>query len=81
MGATRLDTGQIEVDPVELFRVFPPIAAQEAQSGAVHHDGADDNVLHVSALETEVRLLREMLDAMSEDRNAWRELPGRRRSP
>ncbi len=77
MSATRLESGQIEVDPAELFRVFPPIAAHEAQTGAMHHgalaDGADDNALHVSALEMEVRLLREMLDAMREDRNAWRE--------
>ena len=77
MSATRLETGQIEVDPAELFRVFPPFAAHEAQTDAMHHgaraDGADDNASHVSALETEVRLLREMLDAMSEDRNAWRE--------
>jgi AcrR family transcriptional regulator len=68
MSATRTDTGQIEVDPAELFRVFPPIAVHEAQTGAMHHgaraDGADDNALHVSALETEVRLLREMLDAL-----------------
>ncbi len=77
MSATRLETGQIEVDPAELYRVFPPIAATEAQTNAMHHsalaDGAGDNALHVSALETEVRLLREMLDAMSEDRNAWRD--------
>ena len=31
MSANRTETGQIEVDPAELFRVFPPIAVQEAE--------------------------------------------------
>jgi len=33
--------------------------------------------VRVSALETEVKLLREMLDAMRDDRNAWREQAGK----
>lgn len=77
MSATRTDTGQIEVEPAELFRVFPPIAAQGAEISATHHDAqakaTDNNALRASALEVEVKLLREMLDAMREDRNAWRE--------
>lgn len=77
MSATRTDTGQIEVDPAELFRVFPPIAAQEAQRGGLHHgaqaSATDANALRASALAVEVKLLREMLDAMREDRDAWRE--------
>lgn len=37
----------------------------------------DANALRVSALEVEVKLLREMLDAMRDDRNAWREQAGK----
>jgi hypothetical protein len=37
----------------------------------------DNNALHANALEVEVKLLREMLDAMREDRNAWRDQAGR----
>jgi len=81
MSATRADTGQIEVDPAELFRVFPTIAAQEAEHSAMHPHAqvcaTDDNALHVSALEVEVKLLREMLDAMRDDRDAWREQAGK----
>jgi AcrR family transcriptional regulator len=77
MSANRLETGQIEVDPAELFRVFPPIAAQGVQSDAPHPhampDATADNALRSNALEVEVKLLREMLDAMREDRDAWRE--------
>jgi hypothetical protein len=37
MSATRADTGQIEVDPAELFRVFPPVAPQPGAQGETHH--------------------------------------------
>ena len=81
MSAARADTGQIEVDPAELFRVFPPVAPQQGTQEAVHqHAQAGDahaNVLHISALEVEVKLLREMLDTMREDRDAWREQAGK----
>jgi excisionase family DNA binding protein len=77
MSATRTDTGQIEVDPAELFRVFPPIAPQGASSDAPHPHATpyatDDNALRSNVLEVEVKLLREMLDTMREDRDAWRE--------
>jgi len=77
LSSTRTDTGQIEVDPAELFRVFPPIATQQGAQVAAHpHAHADatgDNALHDSALAREAQLLREMLDAMREDRDAWRE--------
>jgi hypothetical protein len=52
-------------------------SAQEAERSAslygAQATATDNNALRSSALEVEVRLLREMLDAMREDRNAWRE--------
>ena len=76
MSATRTDTGQIEVEPVELFRVFPPVAQQragEATHPRAQADATAEIALRDSALASEVQLLREMLDAMREDRDAWRE--------
>jgi hypothetical protein len=85
LSANRTDTGQIEVEPAELFRVFPPIALQQgthdaAPSGATDGDG-QDNALHDNALEREVQQLRDALAAMREDRDstrvdrdAWRDL-------
>ena len=77
MSATRLETGQIEVDPAELFRVFPPLAPQGASIDARHPhatpNATDNNAFRSNALDVEVRLLREMLDAMRDDRDAWRE--------
>jgi excisionase family DNA binding protein len=83
ISATRTETGQIEIEPAELFRAFPPVARQGAHEAAHHDAQADstgDNSLRDSALAREVQLLREMLDAMRgerdamrEDRDAWRE--------
>ena len=77
VSATRTETGQIEIEPVELFRVFPPVAGQQGEQDASHpHAQAkatSDNALRDSALAREVQLLREMLEAMREDRDAWRE--------
>jgi hypothetical protein len=81
MSAARADTGQIEVDPAELFRVFPPVAPQQSAQGGTHQraqaSDAHENALRANALEVEVKLLREMLDTMREDRDAWREQAGR----
>ena len=80
MSATRTDTAQIEIDPAELFRVFPPILQQDAQEEA--HHGAlaratDNSATWVTALEVEVTRLRQMLEAMRGDRDAWREFAGK----
>src|SRR5271157_4844597 len=52
LSATKTDTGQIEIEPSELFRVFPPIAQQQGVHDAPHHvatDGErDDNALQDS---------------------------------
>lgn len=83
LSANRTDTGQIEVDPAELFRVFPPIASQQGAHEASHRgaqvNATDNNALQDNALEREVKLLREMLDAMPDDRNAWRDQAGKER--
>jgi hypothetical protein len=77
MSATRTDAGAIEVDPSELFRVFKPVAAEPLQTAAAPQlatpPDAQDNPLHANALEVEIKLLREMLESMRNDRDAWRE--------
>jgi len=81
ISATRTEAGAIEVEPVELFRVFPPLAMQRAPQEAMHPlakaDATAESALRVNALEVEVKMLREMLDAMRDDRNAWRDQAAR----
>jgi hypothetical protein len=76
LSATRTDAGQIEVDPAELFRVFPPIAQQQGAHDAAHHGATDDashySALHDRVLEQDLQQLRDALAAMREDRDATR---------
>lgn len=70
LSAKKLDGGGYEIDASELFRVWvavtdesditPPMLGRETP-----------NV--TSALEREVELLREMLDATKADRDSWKE--------
>ena len=81
LSVTRTETGQIEVEPAELFRVFPPIASQQGAGDAVHPrataGATDENALRANALEVEVKMLREMLEQLRGDRDAWREQAGK----
>ena len=59
VSATRTEIGQIEIEPAELFRVFPPVAQQQGAQEAAHPhaqtDAADDNALPDSAFAEFVR--------------------------
>src|SRR4051812_29413719 len=90
LSATRTDTGELRVDPSELARAYPerpsqPSRAAHTGSEPLGQTGAADGVAGavrdatVAALETEVRLLRQMLDDMKAeradlkaDRDAWK---------
>jgi hypothetical protein len=67
LSANKTDTGQIEVEPAELFRVFPPLSQQGAPD-ETHHgakgdiNAAADDARRADALERENKLLREALD-------------------
>jgi excisionase family DNA binding protein len=77
LSATRIDGGQIVVEPAELFRVFPPIASQQSAPEAAPYGATEssghNNALHDNALEREVQRLHDALAAMREDRDAARE--------
>lgn len=81
MSATKTDSGALEVDPAELFRVFSPVAPQPVQTTSAPQlatpPDAPSNTLQTNALEVEVRMLREMLETMRNDRDAWREQAGK----
>jgi hypothetical protein len=63
VSAARADDGTWSIDPAELFRAFPK---------RPENDESKQSATSSAALETEVRLLREMLDEMRRDRDAWR---------
>lgn len=74
ISATRDDAGRWHVEPVELFKIFPPLPPTQP---ATHQHGAPDRVTQL--LEEQVAELRTMLadmrrreDDLQRDRDHWR---------
>lgn len=59
LSATRTETGGFEIDPAELFRVFPAVTRNDnVTPPKLGDETPSDN----RALQTEIEMLREMLD-------------------
>src|SRR4029453_15665890 len=76
MSATRTHTGTYQVDPAELFRVFPPAMPKDGDTkrvGMAVEPGAMAALeAQISALKEVSSLLKEQLDDVRKDRDAWR---------
>jgi hypothetical protein len=76
LSATRRDDGTYQIDPAELFRVYPRQLANGAlkQTETASDTAETGPVTAVqAALEVEVRMLREMLERMEEAHRRERE--------
>jgi hypothetical protein len=81
ISAAKTDTGDWQIDPSELHRIFPPAQnrSERAGNGAAER-GATAVERHETALEGQIaglrevaELLRRQLDDVRADRDAWRE--------
>jgi hypothetical protein len=79
LSATRRDDGTYQIDPAELFRVYPRRLAdgalKQTETASETADTAETSPVTAAqaALEVEVRMLREMLDRMEEAHRRERE--------
>jgi hypothetical protein len=77
ISAGKTDTGDWQIDPAELHRVFPPaerIADQAAERGATPVEQAGTALeAQITGLREVAELLRRQLDDVRTDRDAWRE--------
>lgn len=70
MSAPKNERGHYEIDPSELFRVFPKTGQiQTSEPNPTPAESRQEN----NVLEREVMLLREMLEETRADRDQWRE--------
>ena len=67
ISAEKSEKGEWRVEPIELFRVWPPVNGVQQPIQPILTDG--DTI----TLQAENRLLRAQLDEIREERNAWRE--------
>ncbi len=77
ISATRGESGEWQIDPAELFRVYPPLSTVNDNQS----DKVDTGLQRVdSGLQREVELLRErirekndIIDDLRQDRDHWRQ--------
>lgn len=69
LSATRCEDGAYQIDPAELYRVFPPPVAQPAVSNTAQPDGDPTGTLRMQleTLERERSREREQMQATIED--------------
>lgn len=66
ISAEKSQGGEWRIEPVELFRVWPPVNEVQHPIQPILTDGDTPN------LQAENRLLRDQLAELREERNAWR---------
>jgi hypothetical protein len=72
MSAAKSEKGQWEIDPSELFRVFPRTSSTEQQEPIPTPNENHQKTSQNSALEVEVKMLREQIDRMDAERERER---------
>ena len=78
LSAARTADGNFEIDPAELFRVYPPktadVAPERATESLAGHGAPDtETAMKLALLDAEVKALREMVAELRNDRNAWQQ--------
>jgi len=72
LSATRDDKNQWQIDPVELFRVYPPNTETEREE-TPHNDSKTELLEEkIRNLEREIRHLEQTTGDLREDRDHWR---------
>lgn len=87
MSAPRNDDGEFQIDPAELFRVYPPRPAQDVnlrldrnvpaqpETHSAGHGASDHETVELrirnAALEAELKGLRAMADELRQARDKW----------
>lgn len=71
------DSGSWSIDPVELHRVFPPIASEPPATPAVKQDATPEKVNQTGVLERENQMLREALIEARQERDRWHQIAER----
>jgi hypothetical protein len=75
ISASRNVMGSYQVDAAELFRVFPPLQKNDATkqvATGIEQPGTAAHEAQIAALKDISGLLREQLDDLRKDRDAWR---------
>lgn len=73
MSAGKNEKGHWQIDPSELFRVFPKTGSTEQRKPNPTPSDGLQKTTENGALEVEVKMLREMLEEARADRDSWKD--------
>lgn len=80
LSAAKDDLGRFQIDPSELFRVFPPVSRNSTKLQQVEHDATSIETLKTAVLEKEIEHLKATLATLHEretdlksERDSWRD--------
>lgn len=71
------ESGAWVIDPAELHRVFPPVAAIQHETRIMQQTATPDKTPDFNALERENQMLREALSDARQERDRWHEIADR----
>lgn len=71
------DNGAWSIDPVELHRVFPPVAQKLPETQTVKQHETPDKMNETGVLERENQMLREALTEARQERDRWHQIAER----
>jgi hypothetical protein len=66
ISAAKDDSGEWRIEPVELFRIYPPVPPVD------DNQPATETASDTGGLQREIAMLRERVDDLVEDRDHWR---------
>ena len=73
MSANIKESGKYEIDPAELFRVFPPKPAPDASTDIMQQNAPEQTGGATDAIASEIRELRARLEVLGQERTRERE--------
>jgi len=73
LSATKNEKGHWQIEPAELFRVYPKTGFSEPEKPIPTHQENTQKTTENSALEVEVKMLREQIDLMGTERDRERQ--------
>ena len=73
ISAVKDDFGRWQIEPAELHRIYPPKTGTDTGTDTGNSQKEPNSNSSNSALQVEVKLLREMIDDLKKERGKWEE--------
>lgn len=80
ISALRKETGEYDIDPAELHRVYPPVSSEQDNASLTGEREETEKIIRIKELEGQLEtvrkessMLRDQLHDLKQDRDHWRQ--------